>query len=80
MSKGKFIGCRLRVVYSDGERSKEIFVPIKEASNKDDRIKAIESIKDYKALITYWIEDVYEKGANSFRVQFNHLHQLHHAS
>jgi hypothetical protein len=78
MNKGKFIGCRLRVVYSDGEKSRETFVSVKEASDKNDRIKAIESIKDYKALITYWIEDVYEKGANSFRIQFNHLHQPHH--
>lgn len=79
MNKGKFIGCRLRVVYSDGERLKETFVPVKEASNKEDRIRAIESIKDYKRLIRYWIEDVYEKGANSFRIQFNHLHEAQHA-
>lgn len=71
----KFIKCRLRVVYSDGERSKECFVDVPEASTEEHRVNAVESIKDFKKLITYWIEDVYDDHADSFRVQFSHLHQ-----
>lgn len=73
----KFIKCRLRVIYSNGEITKEEFVDIAEASLKKDRIKAINTIKDLKKLMYYWIEDLYTDKIGRFgQVKFNNKHQL----
>lgn len=68
--------CRLRVLYSDGERVCEKYVKIPESSTKKERIKALNKIKDCKQIITYWIEDVHKTYIVSYRLQFNRFHNI----
>lgn len=73
--KGKFIQCQLRVRYSNGHTIQEAIVPIKEGSDREDRISAIKTIENCKGATLYWIEDRY-LNAITVRFQFNHRHEL----
>ena len=73
----KFIKCRLRVTYSDGERCKDAFVNIPEGSSAKQRFKAINSIPDFKSLIKYFIEDLYDDKIGRFgEVEFDYNYNL----